>query len=183
MDHNVYYVASNCNVPILKLGFTPATSFRYRYGGINLNQLQRLAVKYVISDKEMTHPNLKLANQFRNIFIYDVVRFQGPATVIQGQATVVLKEWNQKYIRYEISNSTNLKIHMIFFVIIKIIVLQLLEPHLIILRLRTLGCSPGQLTDSQVIPLLVFNILAVQWLPIGLDPLRLLVLSPEQPLA
>jgi hypothetical protein len=48
---------------------------------------------------------LKLANQFRNIFIYDVVGFQGPATVIQGQATVVLKEWNQNYIQYEISNS------------------------------------------------------------------------------
>gem|GEM_PF-6956051 len=105
MDHFVYYLASNCNIPLIKLGFTPATSFRYRYGGVDLDELQRLGVKYLMADKEINHPNLKRADQFKNIVIYDVVGFQGPSTVIQGQATVVLNKWTQNFIQYEISNS------------------------------------------------------------------------------
>lgn len=103
--HGMYNINHSCDIPLFKMGFTPAVSFKYLSDDIPFKDLGRLAVRYLMADKEQSSPDLRFFKKVGDQFVYEVRSYSGAFTVIEGSAKVRLKNWGDELVEYEITES------------------------------------------------------------------------------
>ncbi len=101
-DHRLMDLAAELDAPMLKLGFMPASTFRFKPQARSEAGLRALNVRYTLSSVALKHPWLELREQRGGLWVYENKGWTPePFEVVEGAGELRLLAFSDERIEFE----------------------------------------------------------------------------------